>query len=64
MEEDNQDGAPWTLVLRRWNDGDHTMPHKMKIKCVKDHIYHIIYAYDVYPFMHLILLRFDRAVAL
>jgi hypothetical protein len=26
--------------------------------------YHIIYACDVYPFMHLILLRFDHAVAL
>jgi hypothetical protein len=31
MEEDNQDGVPWTLVLRWWNDGDHAMTHKMEI---------------------------------
>jgi hypothetical protein len=38
MEEDNQDSAPWTLVLRQWNDGDHAMMHKMEIECMKDHI--------------------------
>jgi hypothetical protein len=38
IKEDNQGGAPWTLVLRRWNDGDYAMTHKMEIKCVKDHI--------------------------
>jgi hypothetical protein len=30
--------APWTLVLCRWNDGDHAMMHKMEIEFVKDHI--------------------------
>jgi hypothetical protein len=63
MKEDNKDGAPWTLVLHRWNDGDHAMMHKMDIECVTIS-YLIIYACDVYPFVHLILLRFDRAVAL
>jgi hypothetical protein len=38
IEGDNQGGAPWTLVLCRWNDGDHAMMHKMEIECVKDHI--------------------------
>jgi hypothetical protein len=38
IEEDNQGGAPWTLVLRRWNDEDHAMTHKMEIECVNDHI--------------------------
>jgi hypothetical protein len=38
MEEDNQGGAPWTLVLRQWNDGDHAMTHKMEIERAKDHI--------------------------
>jgi hypothetical protein len=32
MEEDNQGGAPWTLVLRRWNDGDHAMTHSLVAK--------------------------------
>jgi hypothetical protein len=36
--------APRTLVLRRWNDGDHAMTHKMETECVKDHIIsHYIY---------------------
>jgi hypothetical protein len=38
IEEGNQGGAPWTMVLRRWNDGDHAMTHKMEIECVKEHI--------------------------
>jgi hypothetical protein len=38
MEEDNQGGASWTLVLRWWNNGDHAMTHKMEIEYVKDHI--------------------------
>jgi hypothetical protein len=38
MEEDNQGGTPWTLLLCRWNDEDHAMTHKMEIEYVKDHI--------------------------
>jgi len=53
--------APWTLVAHRWNDGDHTMTHKMEIE-MREGPYHITLSMHVMliPFLHLILLRFDR----
>lgn len=56
--------APWTLAPCRWNDGDHAMTHKIEIKCKRAISYHIIHACDVNPFLHLILLRYDRDVSI
>ena len=38
MVEDNQGGGAMDLGASSVDDGDHSMTHKMEIKCEKDHI--------------------------
>jgi hypothetical protein len=64
MEEDNQGGVPWTLRYASGMMEIMPWPTRWRSNAWRTISYHIIYACDVYPFMHLIFLRFDSAVAL